>query len=1149
MSAGKDMVAASTEAGESMRRSRWVSFSVFAALSVLSSTAFAASADLVINQNVDPIQGPAGGTFTYTLQTTNAGPGTATGVSVTDTLPAGAQFVGVTTSAGSCNQSGGVVTCSLPDIAAGTAGVTTMIQVILPTDGVYTNSVSGTTTSTDPNPTNNTNITKTTTAYAAADLQMNATASSTTVVAGQPYTYTLNLTNKGPDDVPAGGQIFATFQVPSGVSITQIPSGPGWTCTPASGYPLSTGTIQCSASSLASGATSANLTVDAVANSTGSAAAAFAASATDNIGNPMPDGNPTNNAAPVTVDVSGGADVAVTGGASPNPVAQGGTVTYTLTPRFNGGIPPGTTGNHTITLTSTLGPGLTYVPGSASGNGWTCAASGQTVTCTRLGPYTGGNFTNMPAITLQATTSQTGTLTNTVTIAAPETDPVPGNNTTTINVSSSNTADLQIGKTASLNPVVPGQGFNYYLNVRNNGPLAVAAGQTITVTDNIPAGVVLTAAPSGNGWNCTPTGGFPIPGPTPVTCARSGPVAAGANLASIVVPAQLTAAGSVGNTASVALSGTGPVDDVLGNNTSTYGVTASSTKADLAITKSASGPVNAGQPLTYTIQVTNNGPDPSTNVTMTDPLTNLLASGGLQAVHPSQGTCTPAAPANGPNQTVKCNLGTLASGASATVTITVLPTIAVTGNRANTATIYSPDIGDPDQTNNAATANSQVTAVVDLALSKSATPSSVPAGAPLTYQVTAKNNGPSTAQNVSMTDKLPGNATFIKVVSVSNGGSCPTTPAAGAAGGTLTCNWTSIPAGSQYTVTYQVRPTTANSSVTNQATVSTTTLEPNTSNNSATTTTPVTDAILDLSITKNHTPDPVPLGGTITYTILVRNAGPSQDTHVVMTDDFPAPGEPQGAVFSYQGGLTVDHGGTCTEPSVGATTGTLVCSFPALDQGQTATITYKAKAEAITQAGELSGTEYNHASVKGDVKETTLLNNAVDDRATTFRVASNADLGVTKSLTSPASGYLYPGATATYQIDVKNIGPADSQGAQLVDTLPSTLQFVSVTGGCLFSGGTLTCDLGTMTAGSTKSFTVTAKVASNYNGATPIVNQATVDAPGDPNPSNNSASAASKVAATKPIPTVSEWGMLIMGLFMLVTAMWHFRSAGRSNRR
>lgn len=77
---------------------------------------------------------------------------------------------------------------------------------------------------------------------------------------------------------------------------------------------------------------------------------------------------------------------------------------------------------------------------SASGSGWTCASAAPQVTCTRPGPYTGGNFTNMPLISIVATANAAGPLSNTATTTAPETDPIPGNNTTTVNITASNDA-------------------------------------------------------------------------------------------------------------------------------------------------------------------------------------------------------------------------------------------------------------------------------------------------------------------------------------------------------------------------------------------------------------------------------------------------------------------------------------------------------------------------------------------------------------------------------------------------------------------------------------------------------------------------------------------------------------------------------------
>ncbi|HUF10186.1 MAG TPA: IPTL-CTERM sorting domain-containing protein [Rhodothermales bacterium] len=114
--------------------------------------------------------------------------------------------------------------------------------------------------------------------------------------------------------------------------------------------------------------------------------------------------------------------------------------------------------------------------------------------------------------------------------------------------------------------------------------------------------------------------------------------------------------------------------------------------ADLSITKTATspGPYFATQNITYSIAVTNNGPDSATGVTVTD---GLPAGTSFVSATPSQGSCSG-------TTTVTCSLGTLSNGQTATIQLTVR--LDSEGNVANVATVTSDSI-DPIPANDAAT--------------------------------------------------------------------------------------------------------------------------------------------------------------------------------------------------------------------------------------------------------------------------------------------------------------------------------------------------------------------------------------------------------------------------------------------------------------
>ena len=135
------------------------------------------------------------------------------------------------------------------------------------------------------------------------------------------------------------------------------------------------------------------------------------------------------------------------------------------------------------------------------------------------------------------------------------------------------------------------------------------------------------------------------------------------------------------------------------NYGSDYNV-AQTCRADLAITKTDSpDPAHVGQNLTYTIKVTNNGPDRAIGVAVTD---QLPKNAGYGSSTSTQGSCAIKPSKNA----VVCTIGTMASGASVTITLMVKPTSK--GTITNTASVTLTSPADPNTSNNTATATTTV---------------------------------------------------------------------------------------------------------------------------------------------------------------------------------------------------------------------------------------------------------------------------------------------------------------------------------------------------------------------------------------------------------------------------------------------------------
>ncbi len=208
------------------------------------------------------------------------------------------------------------------------------------------------------------------------------------------------------------------------------------------------------------------------------------------------------------------------------------------------------------------------------------------------------------------------------------------------------------------------------------------------------------------------------------------------------------------------------------------------------------------------------------------------------------------------------------------------------------------------------------------------------------------------------------------------GWTCPPLPVGGA--GTQTCTNPSVPVGtSTITLVLNVSAATPNGTIiTNTASVS----APDdavTANNSATATTTTVSTGADLVVLKSDSPDPVAVGGDITYSLTVRNDGPQAAASVTLSDVIPA-----NTTFV---SIMPAAGWTCPPLPVGGT-GTHACTMTTFAPFTSASFTLIVK----VNLGTLSGTMItNTAAVSSATTDPNFANNTA---STTTVVGTAAEL-------------------------------------------------------------------------------------------------------------------------------------------------------------
>ncbi|MFO7652392.1 MAG: DUF11 domain-containing protein [Candidatus Krumholzibacteriia bacterium] len=786
-------------------------------------------ADLEITKTVTDSTPSEGQEIAYTVTVRNRGPQDATGVVVTDQLPAGVELVSVTPSGAYDAQSGLWTVGDVP--ASGSAALALAVRVNAGTSGLEIVNTAAVTAldQVDNEPGNDAD--SVTLLVDTVDLQIDKSASDAAPLEGTAISYTVRITN--------GGEGRATsVQVRD-----QLPTGISYRSHTASRGTYSAETSLWNVGSLASGA-DATLVLEVTVDVGASGRTIVNTATVANVD--QPDSDPGNDSDTATIrPTPQQADLALTKSASHETVDEGGQIVYTVSVRNNG--PQNATG---VVVTDELPATLELQSANPSG-----AYDAQT------GLWTVGGIGESQTATLTLTAAvKTGTsgleIVNTAAVTAlDQADEVPANDSDSVTILV-NPVDLQIAKSVSNEAPAEGASIFYTVRVTNHGP---GAATSVRVRDQLPDGVSYTSYAASRGTYNPQTSLWNL-----------GALAADATatlILNVTVDAGTTGQ-TIFNTASVA--NVDQVDSNPANDSDTVTIEPARQRADLAVTKTASrNAVDEGGQFVYTVTVRNNGPQDATGVVVTDEL-----PAGLELV-----SATPSGAYDA--QAGRWMVGTVANSGTATLSLTVAANAGTSGLEiVNTAVVTALDQLDGVPGNDSDSVTIRVN-TVDLQISKSVDDAAPLEGATVSYTVRVTNDGPGGATSVQVGDQLPAGVSYASH-SASQGSY---TAQSG--------QWSVGPLASEAEATLVLAATvdvgTSGQTIVNTASVTDVDqVDSNPANDSDTATISPDRQLADLALTKTASPASVDEGGQITYTVTVRNDGPQTATTIFVADDLPS---------------------------------------------------------------------------------------------------------------------------------------------------------------------------------------------------------------------------------------------------------------------
>ncbi|HEX4145870.1 MAG TPA: hypothetical protein VHY91_20360 [Pirellulales bacterium] len=1162
----------------------------------------------------------------YTITVTNNGPSDAPNASIVDDLPgtlSGATFTAAATggatgftASGNGNiddtdvdlPAGSSVTYMLTaNIASSATGTLSNTATVTPPDGVSNTNGEDFDDGVDLNADDNSEIesssaTDSDTLAPQADLEIlktdnwggsSATGVVGTAVPGEGITYLIVVTNDGPSDVPGASIVDDLPGTLSGATFTAAATG-GATGFTASGsgniddtdvnLPAGSSVIYTLAANIASSATGTLSNTATVAPPEGVTNTANDGEISNDVINGVQGDNTNDSSATDTdtltpqtgleiskTDNLGGSSITgVTGTAAP-----GDSITYTIIASNTG--PSDATGAAVVDMLPSTLSGATYTAvGSGGASGFTASGSGN-IDDTDVDLPAGSTIT----YTVQATVapSASGTLSNTATVtpAAGVTNSESENISATDNDTLAPQGDLAITKTDNLSgssvtgavgTAVPGHAITYTITVTNTGP---SDAPDSSIVDSLPStlgSATFTAVGTGGASGFSQSGSGSIDD-TDVD------VPAGSTITyTVQATVAPSASGTLSNTATVT-----PAAGLTDSESENISATDNDTLAPqvgLKITKSddlggssvtgAVGTAQPGEPIAYSITVTNTGPSNATGAAIVDTLPGTLTGATFTAVAgPGVSNYTASGSGNINDSDV-----TIPVGGTITYTVHAMVAPSATGTFSNTATVTPPEgVTDGDAANGTATDTDTVAPLADLEITKSdnlggssatgASGRAIP-GEGIIYTIVVTNAGPSGVTGATIDDTLSSFLTGATYTATASGGATGFTSQGS---GSIDDTNVNLPVGSS--VTYMLQATVAPAAVgtlSNTATV--TPREGVTDGDAANGTATDTDTLAplaDLEITKSDN-----LGGSsatgasgtaipgegIAYTIVVTNAGPSDVTGATINDTlssfltgatYTATASGSATGFTSQGSGSIDDTNV-NLPAGSSVTYTLQATVAPAAVGtlsNTATVT---PPEGVTDAHDRA----IGADTVTDAIHNAATTNSGNSSATDIdTLMPQAELEITKtdnlggSSVTGAVGSGTPGQPITYTIVVTNAGPSNATGATVVDTLPDSLSGATYTAtesggasGFTPSGSGSIDDKGlSLPVGSTITYTVHATITSSAAGT--LSSTTTVTTPASV--TNTNASHSSATDADKLLVVSTSAPLNLSSIFFTVSAL------------